>query len=1047
MNYRFALYFLIATAAFSAPRPYLTEPALSPDRKEIAFVSGGDIWTVPASGGEAHLLISHPATESKPLYSPDGTKLAFVSTRTGNGDIYVLTLGSGELKQITFDDAPDQLDAWSHDGKYLYFTTSAHDINAMNDIFRIPAAGGTPMPVTADRFANEFFSAPAPKGSDLAFSARGVASAQWWRKGHSHLDESEIYIRHEGTPATYERISDGEEKELWPMWSTDGSKLYYMSDKSGSENIWEYSKGAKRQITKFTAGRLLWPSISYDGKTILFEHDFEIWECDPAKAEAKKVAIELRGTPAGPAQTHLTLTTGFTDLQLSKDNRKLAVINHGEVFAASSKEGGSAFRVTDSPANERSVQWSPDNNQVVYVSDREGTDHLYLYDFRTSKERPLTKGTGPDDRAAWSPDGKSIAYIHALKELHVIDPATGDDKLLADGYFARQLGGQRTPESWSPDSRWIAFLGQDEHYFTNVLIISRDGGKPQAASFLGNVFSGTPSWAPDGTYLLFTTSQRTEPNNVARVDLIPRTPKFRENQFRELFKEDTPKAETKPESKPVAPVKEVHIVFDGIRERINLLPIGLDVTDQSISPDGKLLLLTASSANQTNLYTYSLDELATEPAVARQLTSTPGPKTRAQLSSDSKEVFFLDNGKPSVVTLETRTPKPIAVSAELDVDFATEKEEVFQQAWSDLNEGFYDAEFHGANWKALKAVYEPLIEGSRTPDETRRIIGMMIGELNSSHSGISAGMAEREQPITGRIGVEFDRAAYDSAAQLKVSEVLNLSPAELAGIHVGDVITAVEGKPIPPGANFDELTRYKVNRRITLTVNGKEVVLKPANLNTIKGLRYRQWVEQNRAYVAKISNGRLGYVHMQDMSAESLQRLALDLDAENRSKEGVVVDVRNNNGGFINAYALDILSRRGYLNMTYRGSISAPARTILGQRSLELPTILVTNQHSLSDAEDFTEGYRALKLGEVVGEPTAGWIIYTGAAQLIDGSNLRMPSIRITTAEGKDMEGHPRPVDTLVVRPIGESYTGHDVQLETAVAHLLTKESLAKKAE
>jgi Tol biopolymer transport system component len=1044
MNYRFALCFLIATAGFSTPRPYLTEPALSPDRKEIAFVSGGDIWTVPASGGEAHLLISHPATESKPIYSPDGTKLAFVSTRTGNGDIYVLTLASGELKQLTFDDAPDQLDAWSRDGKYLYFTTSAHDINAMNDIFRIPAAGGTPMPVTADRFANEFFSAPAPNGSDLAFSARGVASAQWWRKGHSHLDESEIYIRHEGAPASYERISDGEEKELWPMWSADGSKLYYMSDKSGTENIWEYSKGTKRQITKFTAGRLLWPSISYDGKTILFEHDFEIWECDAAKAEAKQVAIELRGTPAGPAQTHLTLTTGFTDLQLSKDNRKLAVIAHGEVFAASSKEGGSAFRVTDSPANERSVQWSPDNNQLVYVSDREGTDHLYIYDFRTSKERQLTKGSGPDDRAAWSPDGKSIAYIHALKELHVIDPASGDDKLLADGYFARQLGGQRTPESWSPDSRWIAFLGQDEHYFTNVMIISRDGGKPQAASFLGNVFTGTPSWAPDGTYLLFTTSQRTEPNNVARVDLIPRTPKFRENQFRDLFKEPV---ETKTESKAIAPVKEVHIVFDGIRERVNLLPIGLDVTDQSISPDGKLLLLTASSANQTNLYTYSLDELATEPAVARQLTSTPGPKTRAHWSSDSKEVFFLDNGKPSVVALETRAPKPIAVSAELDVDFATEKKEVFQQAWSDLNEGFYDAEFHGANWKALKAVYEPLIEGSHTPDETRRIIGMMIGELNSSHSGISAGMAEREQPITGRIGVEFERAAYDNTAQLKVSEVLNLSPAALAGIHAGDVITAVEGKPISATANFDELTRYKVNRRITLTVNGKDIVLKPANLNTIKGLRYRQWVEQNRAYVAKISNGRLGYVHMQDMSAESLQRLALDLDADNRSKEGVVVDVRNNNGGFINAYALDILSRRGYLNMTYRGSTSAPARTILGQRSLELPTILVTNQHSLSDAEDFTEGYRALKLGEVVGEPTAGWIIYTGAAQLIDGSNLRMPSIRITTAEGKDMEGHPRPVDTLVVRPIGESYTGHDIQLETAVAHLLKKESQTKKAE
>src|SRR6185369_4855131 len=204
---------------------------------------------------------------------------------------------------------------------------------------------------------------------------------------------------------------------------------------------------------------------------------------------------------------------------------------------------------------------------------------------------------------------------------------------------------------------------------------------------------------------------------------------------------------------------------------------------------------------------------------------------------------------------------------------------------------------------------------------------------------------------------------------------------------------------------------FKINRRVALTMSTsadgasrREVAVRPVSMATEKGLLYRNWVEEQRAYVARVSKGRLGYVHMVDMGEASLAQLYVDLDVENHSREGVVIDVRNNNGGFVNAYALDVFARRPYLTMTPRGLPSTPARTALGQRALEAPTILVTNQHSLSDAEDFTEGYRALKLGKVVGEPTAGWIIYTSGTTLIDGSTLRLPSTRVMTASGEDME-------------------------------------------
>ena len=197
-----------SAAALAAGVPYFTEPALCPTRPEIAFVSGGDIWVAPVKGGEAHLLVSHPADESRPLYSPDGARLAFVSTRTGNGDIYVLTLASGELKRLTFDDGLDQLDAWSRDGRWIYFSNGTNDVGRKNDIYRVSAEGGTPMPVSADRFTNEFQAAPAPHGAVLAFAARGNGDQQWWRNGHSHLDESEIWLRREASPPSYERLVD-----------------------------------------------------------------------------------------------------------------------------------------------------------------------------------------------------------------------------------------------------------------------------------------------------------------------------------------------------------------------------------------------------------------------------------------------------------------------------------------------------------------------------------------------------------------------------------------------------------------------------------------------------------------------------------------------------------------------------------------------------------------------------------------------------------------------------------------------------------------------
>jgi tricorn protease len=1048
-------------------RPTFIEPAFSPDGSEIAFGSGGDIWTVPARGGDARLLISNPATDGRPLYSPDGTRLAFFSNRTGNGDIYILSFADGSLRRITFDDTNDFPDGWSRDGKYIYFMSTRGDIAGMSDAWRVSAEGGTPMQVAADRYASEYWSSPAPDGAAVAITARGITSGQWWRKGRSHIDESEIWVVTPGAAGAapaYRRVSDGNggAKELWPMWSNDGRSLYYVSDRGGTENLWRRpaAGGAATQLTRFSRGRLLWPQISLDGKAITFERDFGVWTFDVASGEAKAVPIALRGAAAGPAVERLSITNAG-GLALAPDARKIAFTMRGEVFAASARDGGNATRVTSTTGLEAQVSWASDSRRIAYASDRDGAWHIYMYDFVTSQERRLTNTAASDVSPVWSPDGKSIIFTRAGKELRILDVAAGTDRVLASGRFEYPPLISESQYRFSPDNKWVAYLTEDERGFSNAFLVPAAGGMPQQVSFGSTTFADCLQFGPDGKYILLCTSQRTESSQLIRVDLVPRAPRFREDLFRELFPGDSRPA--RPDSGAAAPPAAppaaapapaaaagtrnppaTEPVFDNIRRRASIIPLNVDVAAAVISPDGKNLVVSASAAGQQQLWAWSLDEDSPTPPSLRQLTTSTGGKQRIAFSSDSREVWYLEAGRVSAINVESRAARTVAVTGEMDVDFAKEKMEVVRQAHSYMRDNFFDEKMNGSDWNAVGETFRRQVAGARTPDEMRRLLSLMVGELNASHLGATGGAPVA--PYAGKLGARYDRAEYEATGKLKVTEIIPLGPLTLVtGVAVGDYILSVDGTPVTARTNLDELLSHKLARRVVLSVAStatgapRDVIVRPISTAAEKALLYRSWVEDRRAYVARVSNGQLGYVHMIDMGDASLNQLYLDLDTENHARKGVVVDLRNNNGGFVNPYAIDVFARRGYLTFQGRGQAETPGRLQVGQRSLERPTILVTNQHSLSDAEDFTEGYRTLKLGKVVGEPTAGWIIFTWNVGLIDGTTLRLPRQRIRGADGKDMELVPRPVDVTVTRPIGEWYSGRDSQLDEAVKQLLAQ--------
>ena len=486
-------------------------------------------------------MVAHPANESQPLFSPDGKRLAFVSTRTGNGDIYILDLGTNELKRLTFNDSSERLDAWSRDGKWIYFSTTGADISGMNDIFRVSGDGGTPLQFSADLYTNEFGAAPSPDGSTIAFAARGISWNQWWRNGRSHLDETEIWLKREGATPTYQQIAERGAKQLWPMWSADGARLFYVSDRDGTPNIWTQTvNGQPQKLTNFKSGRVLWANISQDGKSIVFERNFRIWRMDTQTNRADEVPITLRGTATGQLSQRISASSAqISEFDLSPDGKKVAFVARGEVFAASSKDGGDAAKVTNTAAPESFVTWTGDSKGVVYASERGGRMSLYQYDFATETETRLTSN-GDDALPFFSPDGKSLAFIRNARQIFVYDLEKKQERKLCDLYTdLPPLLGKETV-AWSPDNKWIAFLtnAPQNRSYTNVNVVSVESGQARPVSFLANSFSNTVSWSPDGEFILFDTTQRTEDGALARVELKLIAPKFREDGFRDLFKQE-----------------------------------------------------------------------------------------------------------------------------------------------------------------------------------------------------------------------------------------------------------------------------------------------------------------------------------------------------------------------------------------------------------------------------------------------------------------------------------------------------------------------------
>ena len=1083
--------------------PYLRQPAFSPDASKIAFCYAGDVWIVPAGGGEASRITSHASNDSDPIFSPDGTQLAFASQRTGGGNIYTISLQSNQPpKRLTYHNESVPPACWSPDGQWLYFTSDYDGLQSAS--YKIHVNGGTPIQVAGDPRETHYNLAISPDGKTLAFNNNG---SPWWRHGQHPSGHSDIWIVSEAVGADdHRRLTQYLGKNLRPMWNTGGTGLYYLSDRDGEENIWYMTLEGDAEIEQFTHfadGRVLRPSISADGRWIVFERDFQIWRLNLESRASEPVEIILQTDEKSNPIQHHSYISGINEFELAPDGKKVAFIVHGEVFADLAdkgdkvKKGGDSFKVTDTPFRESQLQWHPESDRVVYISDRTGHNEIFQYHFKERIETQLTDSPEQKYAPKFSPDGKWLAYIQVPLnpdttrgdgEIWLMDADTKEKRSFITNQAFIGIP-QPTEFEWAPDSQWLAFIATDTNFFSNLYVQHIEADTPKQLTFLSNISTDDILWSPDGKFIIFNTGQYRTESQIARVDLKPIRPVFKEDDFDRLFqvedsrngeeKQDTPQppevescetveansatensdesenegdAEDKKtkDKKLEKKIEPVEIEFDGIKHRLRFLTdFKLNAVAESIRPNSKTLIFRAAMTGQPNLWSLSLEE--DKPGeLPKQLTGTANGKGDVHFIPNGKKFYYTDGGRIHSAGMgedgaKEGDARALDTRAEIQVNFHLEKMQAFDEAWGLIRDGFYDPQFHGCDWEQIRQTFRPMAESVQTQADFRELLNLMVGELNASHLG--AGGRTDKAPDSF-LGADFDRETLERDGRFKISEIIPESPLTLPEepAQIGEYLVAIDGILLNRGVNLSEQLQRKQGKRVTVKLNdtpqlegARELTVQPIDDGQHRNLRYKEWVRWNEAYVHEKSNRRLGYVHIREMSFEAYLQFIADLDTETHDREGVVIDVRFNPGGHIAPFILDVLHRRAYTQSNYRGLITTTDTNLAGNRILEQPVILITNEHSGSNAEMFSEGFRKLGLGKVVGMPTAGAVIWTWGWGLLDGTIFRLPRLRVTTLEGENTEGTARPVDVQVDRPLGEAAQGIDSQLDVAVEQLLAQ--------
>ncbi len=1003
----------LSTYLFPGEVSFPGTPALSPDGKRIAFSYEGDIWVVPDSGGTA-VRLTKKGYNYRPAWSPDGKYIAFNTDRNKNFDVYAISLDDGSLVQVTYYTGDDLLRGWDpRTGNILF--TSKRELSHRGAIpYMVGLSGGNPKPVL--RFIV----------SDIGISGDGMiaftkGNYSWWRKGYRGSAASDIWLC-EGDSVYLLFGEHSDCNDGHPMWA-DSDILYFLSDRDGTSNIYRYSfsTGEFRQLTYFEDDGVREPAIDGAGKRIVFERDFGIYILDTRTLEVRDVEIEAMQEEW--EDVWLTECKEISEFAVSRG--VVAFVLRGDVYVGDTS-GGKARRVTDCSGRETGLEFADEGKVLYFASDRDGDYDIYgirssekdieRLDLSLSiKEEKIISTPLDERRPKISPDGKKMAFIRDRGKLMLYDLKRKKEKLLAQEWVIPEY-------EWSPDGRWIAYRGGD--YIDDIYLINVETDEICDVSKHPDS-DISPAWSGDGRMLAFSSKREGDEYDI---------------WWLYLRKEDDEKTEEDWKREKLIAEKDtiphVTVDFEDIDERVRRgTKLPGDAVLFSISPDNERFIFKSNHTGKVDLYTIEKGNKNLKPL-------TTGGMDPAQVAVEKDEVYYLSKGKIRRTDMGGGSQKVIDFDIREKIDIRSEREQMFCEVWRTLKNEFYDENFHGVDWDSMYNKYREQALGMKHPCEFRNVVRLMLGELKSSHLAIYK--VRKSLPLsTGMLGAVWD---FDYEGEgMRVKRIIKGTPAygKESRLYEGDIILSVDGTDVG-GGNIYELMEGKSGELVRLRVldkNGKkrDVWIRPSDINEINRCLYEEWVDERRDMVEKLSGGRLGYIHIPHMGWASVDKFQQEVYRRGLGKGGLVIDVRNNSGGWIADYLLMMLDTRVHSYTIWRGGKPGyPVSERLPYYVWTKPSIVLINERTVSNGEIFAHAYKTLGIGKLVGDKTRGDVISTGRRTLRDGTIFTVPGRRwYRISDGMNLEGNGAIPDYYVCNPPYEDTQTADEQLKRAVEILL----------
>jgi tricorn protease len=1083
------LFVLVGTAQAADPPMIFNHPAIS--AKHIVFGFAGDFWVVDRAGGDARRLTSGIGLESHPVFSPDGTQVAFAGEYDGNLDVYVVPVAGGEPKRLTYHPDPDLPAAWTPDGKSILFRSTRSSSGRFTRLFTISAAGGPetaldlPMAEEGSYSADGAKLAYVPFTNTRPFPGRYIAWKRY-RGGSAPF----IWIA-DLKSLDIEKVPHTDSNDFNPLWVN--STVYFLSDRDGLTTLFAYDLHTKK------VERVLEPtdsdikSASACGDAIAFARIDGIYLYDLKDNNARKLEITVRGDLPGVRPRLKKVGERIRNVGLSPAGARVVFEARGEIVTAPAEKGDARNLTMSTGVADRDPAWSPDGKTIAYFSDESGEYELHLKPqdgLGDAKKYKLGDAPSFYYSPRWSPDGKRIAYSDKRKQLWYIDLDSGNSTKIDTDPTA--LAGPPTAD-WSPDSKWIAYVRSLESPIAAVFLYSIATGKCHQITD-GMSDARTATFDKNGKYLYFLASTDSGPASFGSMasfnraqtsaayvvvlnkqDPSPLLPESDDEQEGAADKSvDKPAAKDtdkdKKDEKEKKDPPKVQVDLENIDQRILALPIpNRNYVSIIAGKTNTLYLLEAEAVNtprrgpqpgsvlhKFDLTKRKIDKLfddVTALAVSRngaKLLYRVGPKNWFLIATDASP----KPGEPAPKAGEG-APKPGEGPLKLDeievkVDPRAEWKQIYHETWRLQRDFLYDPNAHGLNLSAAEKKYEPYLAGLGARHDLSLLMEEMLGELCLGHVYLDSGdTPEAPDTKTGLLGADYSiENSHYKFAKIYRGEGWNpelraplLQPG--ASVEEGEYLLAVNGKEVKASDNvysyFEGTSGKQTRIKVGPNADGKEsrtvTVVPVPDEHLLRGLA---WVEGNRKKVEKLSGGKVAYVYVPDTSAEGFTRFNRDFFAQT-NKEGAVIDERFNGGGQLADHIVDYLRQplRNYL--TGRAgegeAMPFPGGAIHG------PKVMIINERAGSGGDYLPYTFRQAGLGPLVGKRTWGGLVGIGGyPTLIDGGSVTAPRMGIYFPNGRwDVENRGVPADVEVEFEPKAVREGRDPQLEKAVELVLAK--------